>query len=161
MMKKRHLNKAGKSEMRKGIRKNGCIENDAAYKNVAMSVAEQIEIWLDDEEFVVFANERMNEMLRRHHRVNPVFEEMDEGFDEEDAYVVPMVEYLSCRLHKAQLCNDKRRREQEVWWVWYEVAMQGYYVQLFMPYYETLVEELRLELMPIIHREYMQRNGKK
>ena len=161
MMKKRHLNNAGKSEMRKGIRKNGCIENDAAYKNVAMSVAEQIEIWLDDEEFVVFANERMNEMLRRHHRVNPVFEEMDEGFDEEDAYVVPMVEYLSCRLHKAQLCNDKRRREQEVWWVWYEVAMQGYYVQLFMPYYETLVEELRLELMPIIHREYMQRNGKK
>ena len=161
MMKKRHLNKAGKSETRKVTRKNGCIENDAAYKNVAMSVAEQIEIWLDDEEFVVFANERMNEMLRRHHRVNPVFEEMDEGFDEEDAYVVPMVEYLSCRLHKAQLCNDKRRREQEVWWVWYEVAMQGYYVQLFMPYYETLVEELRLELMPMIHREYMQRNGKK
>lgn len=158
MMKKRHLNKAGKSEMRKGKRKNGCIEND---KNVAMSVAEQIEIWLDDEEFVVFANERMNKALRQQHRVDPWFEEMDEGFDEEDAYIVPMVEYLSCRLHKAQLCKNKRRREQEVWWVWYEVAMQGYYVQLFMPYYEILVEELRLELMPMIHREYMQRNGKK
>ena len=161
MMKKRHLNKAGKSEMRKGIRKNGCIENDAAYKNVAMSVAEQIEMWLDDEAFVVFANERMNEMLRRHHRVDPVFEEMDEGFDEEDAYIVPMVEYLSCRLNKALLCKNKCRREQEVWWVWYEVAMQGYYVQWFMPYYEALVEELRLELMPIIHREYMQRKRKK
>lgn len=160
-MKKRHLNKAGKSETRKGTRKNGCIENDAAYKNVAMSVAEQIEMWLDDEAFVAFANERMDEVLRRHHHVDSVFEEMDEGFDEEDAYVVPMVEYLSCRLHKAQLCNDKCRREQEVWWVWYEVAMQGYYVQLFMPYYDTLVEELRLVLMPIIHREYMQRNGKK
>ena len=161
MMKKRHLNKAGKSEMRKGIRKNGCIENDAAYKNVAMSVAEQIEMWLDDEAFVVFANERMNEMLRRYHRVDPVFEEMDEGFDEEDVYIVPMVEYLSCRLNKALLCKNKRRREQEVWWVWYEVAMQGYYVQWFMPYYEALVEELRLELMPIIHREYMQRKRKK
>lgn len=160
-MKKRHLNKVGKSEMRKGTRKNGCIENDAAYKNVTMSVAEQIEKWLDDEAFVAFANERMNKALRQQHRVDPLFEEMDEGFDEEDAYIVPMVEYLSCRLHKAQLCKNKRRREQEVWWVWYEVAMQGYYVQLFMPYYETLVEELRLELMPMIHREYMQRNGKK
>ena len=165
-MKKRHLNKAGKSETRKGRRNNDRIENDAAYnntayKNVAMSVAEQIEMWLNDEAFVAFANERMNEMLRRHHHVDSVFEEMDEGFDEEDAYIVPMVEYLSCRLHKAQLCKNKRRREQEVWWVWYEVAMQGYYVQLFMPYYETLVKELRLELMPMIHREYMQRNGKK
>ena len=161
MMKKRHLNKAGKLETRKGIRKNGCIENDAAHKNVTMSVAEQIEMWLDDEAFVAFANERMNEMLRRHHRVDPVFEEMDEGFDEEDAYIVPIVEYLSCSLHKALLCKNKRRRKQEVWWVWYEVAMQGYYVQLFMPYYETLVEELRMELMPMIHREYMQRKGKK
>ena len=161
MMKTRDWNKAGKSEMRKGTRKNDCVENNAAYKNVTMSVAEQIEMWLDDEAFVVFANERMNEMLRRHHRVDPVFEEMDEGFDEEDAYIVPMVEYLSCRLNKALLCKNKRRREQEVWWVWYEVAMQGYYVQWFMPYYEALVEELRLELMPIIHREYMQRKRKK
>lgn len=165
-MKKRHLNKAGKSEMRKGTRNNDCIGNNAAYnntayKNVAMSVAEQIEMWLDDEAFVAFANERMNEMLRRYHHVDSVFEEMDEGFDEEDAYIVPMMEYLSCRLHKALLCKNKRRREQEVWWVWYEVAMQGYYVQLFMPYYETLVEELRLELMPMIHREYMQRKEKK
>lgn len=160
-MKKRHLDKAGKSETRKGKRKNDCVENNVVRKNVAMSVAEQIEIWLDDEAFVAFANERMNEMLRQRHRVDPVFDEMDEGFDEEDAYIIPMVEYLSCRLHKALLCKNKRRREQEVWWVWYEVAMQGYYVQLFMPYYETLVEELRIELMPMIHREYMQRKGKK
>ena len=161
MVKNKKKNKTEKTEARKGTRKHDCVENNVARKNVAMSVAEQIEMWLDDEAFVAFANERMNEMLGRHHRVDPVFEEMDEGFDEEDAYVVPMVEYLSCRLHKAQLCKNKRRREQEVWWVWYEVAMQGYYVQLFMPYYETLVEELRLELMPMIHREYMQRKGKK
>lgn len=161
MMKKRHLDKVGKLETRKGKRKNDCVENNVARKNVAMSVAEQIEMWLDDEAFVAFANERMNEVLRQRHRVDSVFEEMDEGFDEEDAYIVPMVEYLSYRLHKALLCKNKRRREQEVWWVWYEVAMQGYYVQLFMPNYETLVEELRLELMPMIHRVYMQRKGKK
>ena len=160
-MKKRHLNKVGKAETKKGTRMKGGVENNVVRKNVAKSVAEQIEMWLDDEAFVAFANERMNEMLGRHHHVDSVFEEMDEGFDEEDAYIVPMVEYLSCRLHKAQLCKNKRIREQEVWWVWYEVAMQGYYVQLFMPYYETLVEELRLELMPMIHREYMQRKGKK
>lgn len=161
MMKKRHWDKAGKSEARKWKRKNDCVENNVVRKNVTMSVAEQIEIWLDDEAFVAFANDRMDEVLRQRHRVDPVFEEMDEGFDEEDAYIIPMVEYLSCRLHKAQLCKNKRRHEQEVWWVWYEVAMQGYYVQLFMPYYETLVEELRLELMPMIHGEYMQRKGKK
>ena len=162
MMKKRHLNKAGKSETRKGKREYDGVEKGETQKSMAMmTVAEQIEKWLDDEAFVAFANERMNKALRQQYRVDPWFEEMDEGFDEEDAYVVPMVEYLSCRLHKAQLCKNKRRREQEVWWVWYEVAMQGYYVQWFMPYYEALVEELRLELMPIIHREYMQRKRKK
>lgn len=161
-MKKRHMNKTGKSGMRKGKRENDGVEKREMQKSMAMmTVAEQIEKWLGDEAFVAFADERMNKALRQQHRVALLFEEMDEGFDEEDAYVVPMVEYLSCRLHKAQLCNDKRRREQEVWWVWYEVTMQGYYVQLFMPYYETLVEELRLELMSIIHIEYMQRKRKK
>ena len=163
MAKNKRVSNMEKSTKRKGKRREfDDIEKSETKKSKAMmTIAEQIETWLDDEAFVAFANERMNKALRQRHRVDSLFEEMDEGFDEEDAYVVPMVEYLSCRLHKAQLCKDKCRREQEIWWVWYEVAMQGYYVQLFMPYYETLVEELRMELMPMIHREYMQRKGKK
>ena len=85
-----------------------------------------------------------------------MFEEMDEGFDDEDEYVVPMVEYLSSRLHKAKLCKNRRKREKELWWVWYEIAMQGIYIKVFDCYYENLVEELRLEIMPMLYREYMQ-----
>ena len=126
----------------------------------------KIEKWLENEQFVAFANERMNNvLLNKRHPIDPMFEEMDKGFDEEDEYVVPMVEYLSSRLHKAKLCKNRRKREKELWWVWYEIAMQGInikdamqgiYIKVFNCYYENLVEELRLEIMPMLYREYMQ-----
>jgi len=117
----------------------------------------KIDKWLENEQFVAFANEQMNNvLLNKRHPIDPIFEEMDEGFDEEDEYVVPMVEYLSSRLHKAKLCKNRRKREKELWWVWYEIAMQGIYIKVFNCYYENLVEELRLEIMPMLHREYMQ-----
>ena len=117
----------------------------------------KIEKWLEKEQFVAFANKRMNNvLLNKRHPIDPMFEEMDEGFDEEDEYVVPMVEYLSSRLHKAKLCKNRRKREKELWWVWYEIAMQGIYIKVFNCYYENLVEELRLEIMPMLYREYMQ-----
>lgn len=117
----------------------------------------KIEVWLEDEQFVKFANARMNHEIKHvPHSVDPWFDEMEEGFDEEDEYVVPMVEYLSSRLHKAKLCKNRRKREKELWWVWYEIAMQGIYIKVFNCYYENLVEELRLEIMPMLYREYMQ-----
>lgn len=126
-------------------------------KNTMKELGEKIEKWLENEQFVAFANERMNNvLLNKRHPIDPMFEEMDEGFDEEDEYVVPMVEYLSCRLHKAKLCMNRRKREKEIWWVWYEIAMQGIYIKVFNCYYENLVEELRLEIMPMLYREYMQ-----
>ena len=117
----------------------------------------KIDKWLENELFVAFANKRMNNvLLNKRHSIDPMFEEMDEGFDEEDEYVVPMVEYLSGRMHKAKLCKNRRKREQEIWWVWYEIAMQGIYIKVFNCYYENLVEELRLEIMSMLYREYMQ-----
>ena len=117
----------------------------------------KIEKWLENEQFVAFANERMNNvLLNKRHPIDPMFEEMDEGFDEEDEYVVPMVEYLSSRLHKAKLCKNRRKREKELWWVWYMLAMQTYFIELLDEYYGALVEELRLEIMPMLYREYMQ-----
>lgn len=122
----------------------------------------KIEKWLENEQFVAFANKRMNNvLLNKRHPIDPMFEEMDEGFDEEDEYVVPMVEYLSSRLHKAKLCKNRRKREKELWWVWYEIAMQTYFIELLDEYYGTLVEELRLEIMPMIHREYVKLQRRK
>ena len=122
----------------------------------------KIEKWLENEQFVTFANERMNNvLLNKRHPIDPMFEEMDEGFDEEDEYVVPMVEYLSSRLHKAKLCKNRRKREKELWWVWYMLAMQTYFIELLDEYYGALVEELRLEIMPMIHREYVKLQKRK
>lgn len=122
----------------------------------------KIEKWLENEQFVAFANERMNNvLLNKRHPIDPMFEEMDEGFDEEDEYVVPMVEYLSSRLHKAKLCKNRRKREKELWWVWYMLAMQTYFIELLDEYYGALVEELRLEIMPMIHREYVKLQKRK
>ena len=126
-------------------------------KNKMTELELKIEKWLENEQFVAFANKRMNNvLLNKRHPIDPMFEEMDEGFDEEDEYVVPMVEYLSSRLHKAKLCKNRRKREKELWWVWYEIAMQTYFIELLDEYYGALVEELRLEIMPMLYKEYMQ-----
>lgn len=117
----------------------------------------KIEVWLEDEQFVKFAEARMNHEIKNvPHSVDPWFDEMEEGFENDEEYVVPMVEYLSSRLHKAKLCKNRRKREKELWWVWYEIAMQGIYIKVFNCYYENLVEELRMEIMPMLYREYMQ-----
>ena len=131
-------------------------------KNTMKELGEKIDKWLENEQFVAFANERMNNvLLNKRHPIDPMFEEMDEGFDEEDEYVVPMVEYLSSRLHKAKLCKNRRKREKELWWVWYMLAMQTYFIELLDEYYGALVEELRLEIMPMIHREYVKLQKRK
>ena len=117
----------------------------------------KIEVWLEDEQFVKFANARMNHEIKHvPHSVDPWFDEMEEGFENDEEYVVPMVEYLCCRMHMAKLCTNRRKREKELWWVWYEIAMQGIYIKVFNCYYENLVEELRMEIMPMLYREYMQ-----
>ena len=126
-------------------------------KEKMTELEQKIDKWLENEQFVAFANERMNNVLLNKLRpIEPLFEGMDEGFDEEDEDVVPRVEYLSSRLHKAKLCKNRRKREKELWWVWYEIAMQGIYIKVFNCYYENLGEERRLEIMPMLYREYMQ-----
>lgn len=122
----------------------------------------KIEVWLEDEQFVKFANARMNHEIKHvPHSVDPWFDEMEEGFEIDEEYVVPMVEYLSCRMHMAKLCTNRRKREKELWWVWYMLAMQTYFIELLDEYYGALVEELRLEIMPMIHREYVKLQKRK
>ncbi|KAA3868548.1 hypothetical protein F3F80_13400, partial [Bacteroides ovatus] len=90
----------------------------------------------------------------------PQSEEMAEGFEDNDEYVVPMVDYLSYRLHRAKIYRNRRRRERDIWWVWIQLKYEGIYVEACIKYYAKLVEEVEKDIYTILHREYvrMKRN---
>ena len=118
----------------------------------------KMEEWRKDAKFMRFAERRMSQELMgngENRRYDSLFEKLDEAFDNDDRYVEPLVEYLTCRLHMAKLDGDKRRRERGIWWVWYHVTMEGCYVQVFSRCFDPLLEELRTELMSLLHEEYM------
>ena len=76
-----------------------------------MKIEKKIEKWCKDARFMSFANRRMSlEFTRRLESasLDPVFEELDGAFEYDDRYIVPLVEYLTCRLHIAQLRKDDR-----------------------------------------------------
>lgn len=107
-----------------------------------------------------FVHQRMHLELAQRMECNsldPFFEELDEAFEYEDGYIVPLVEYLTCRLHTALLRKD----EEGIWQVWFHVAMEGYYVQAFHKKFAPLLAELRMALMPILHKEYLCNNSAK
>ena len=85
------------------------------------------------------------------------FEELDKAFEYDDRYIVPLVEYLTCRLHTALLRKD----EEGIWLVWFQVAMEGYYVQIFHEEFAPLLAELKTALMPMLHKEYIRYNSDK
>ena len=82
------------------------------------------------------------------------------GFEDNDEYVVPMVDYLSYRLHRAKIYRNRRRRERDIWWVWIQLKYEGIYVEACIKYYAKLVEEVEKDIYTILHREYvrMKRN---
>ena len=107
---------------------------------------------------MAFANRRMGlELTQRmkNNSLDPFFEELDEAFEYDDRYIVPLVEYLTCRLHTAMLRKDIWQREEGIWQIWFHIAMEGYYVQTFHEEFEPLLSELRTALMPMLHREYL------
>ena len=64
-----------------------------------MKAKNEIERWLKDEKFMAFANKRAKEEFfnSENNYIDPQYEEMAEGFEDNDEYVVPMVDYLSYR----------------------------------------------------------------
>ena len=125
-------------------------------------IEKRIENWCKDARFVNFANRRMHQEITErleNGSYDALFEELDEAFDYDDRYIEPLVEYLTCRLHIAKLNKNKRKRERGIWWVWYQVAMEGYYVQVFSEYFAPLLAELRITLMPMLHKEYLYLNA--
>lgn len=124
-------------------------------------IEKRIENWCKDARFVNFANRRMHQEITEsleNGSYDVLFEELDEAFDYDDRYIGPLVEYLTCRLHIAKLNKNKRQRERDIWWVWCQVTMEGHYVQVFSEYFSPLLRELRITLMPMLHKEYLHLN---
>lgn len=124
-------------------------------------IEKRIENWCKDGRFVNFANRRMHQEITErleNRSYDALFEELDEAFDYDDRYIEPLVEYLTCRLHIAKLNKNKRQRERGIWWVWCQVAMEGHYVQVFSEYFDPLLTELRITLIPMLHKEYLHLN---
>jgi hypothetical protein len=129
-----------------------------------MKIEKKIEKWCMDARFVDYANRRLNEKAAEgleYGRYDALFEEMDEAFDYDDRYIVPLVEYLTCRLHLAKLYRNAKKRERDIWWVWQQVALEGYYVQVFSEYFAPLLAELKTTLMPMLYKEYISRDFNK
>ena len=77
---------------------------------------------------------RMNEEIAdvpENWTYDPEFEELDEAFETDDRYAVPLATYLLYRLRVARLHRNVRRRSRAVWRVFIQVAMLGQYVQVF------------------------------
>lgn len=80
-----------------------------------MKKDDKIEKWLEDDSFMEYMQKRTIEMFNHilnNYPYDPQYEELDECFDRDDRYVVPLVDYLVYRLHRARLKrNSKKRRE--------------------------------------------------
>lgn len=124
-----------------------------------MELQEKIEKWLEDEKFVTFANKRLNEELLHvpeNHRLDPKYEELDEGFDNYDCYAAPLATYLTYRLQLAKCSKQAKKRKQVIWWVFVQVMLLGRYVYIFACEFEDLVRMVNEEIMLILHCEYTQ-----
>lgn len=121
-----------------------------------MKTEKKIEKWLSDGKFEQFASEYItNEMKRRIDAgfCDRAFEEMNEAFDMEDGYIVPIAEYLSYKLHVARLRRKRDTGDREMWKVYYCLQMMGAYGQFQV--FEDLRGELWVCMMTAIHRDYV------
>lgn len=121
-----------------------------------MKNRKKMEKWFGDEDFAQYVKQRTaREMQTRldtgyHDRD---FDRMDEAFENEDGYLVPMCEYLSYKFHVACLRKNRRQREQGMWEVYFNLQMLGVYSTFHV--FDDLNAELWEELMPVIHRDYV------
>lgn len=126
-----------------------------------MNIKRKIGKWLEDEGFRRYAERRMREEITdvpENLVLDPRYEELDEGFEWDDRYVVPLVEYLAYRLHLARLCRNPQKHRRGIWWVFVQISMQEPYVRMFADKFEPLLDELQDCIMPMLHKEYIQLN---
>lgn len=82
------------------------------------------------------------------------YEDLYAKVQDDVRYVIPMVEYLTCRLHKAKLEADKEVCEREIWWVWAQAKSHGVNAYTFIEQYAPLLCELDNTIMPMMFKEY-------
>lgn len=124
-----------------------------------MNIKRKIGMWLEDERFRQYAERRMKEEITdvpENLVPDPRYEELDEGFERDDRYIVPLVEYLAYRLHMARLCRDPQKRRRGIWWVFVQISMQEPYKE-FADEFEPLVDELQDCIIPMLHDEYVKK----
>lgn len=124
-----------------------------------MNIKRKIGMWLEDERFRQYAERRMKEEITdvpENLVADPRYEELDEGFERDDRYIVPLVEYLAYRLHMARLCRDPQKRRRGIWWVFVQISMQEPYKE-FADEFEPLVDELQDCIIPMLHDEYVKK----
>ncbi|MEO4806118.1 hypothetical protein ABHZ61_02290 [Bacteroides thetaiotaomicron] len=129
-----------------------------------MGTQRKIENWCKDERFLRYASRRMTEEITEvpeNQQYDPQYEELDEAFDRDDRYVVPLAEYLAYRLHLAKLCKNARKRRRGIWQVFVQVAMLGCYTEVFAEVFDPLLAELHDTVMPMLHEEYVRKSNPK
>lgn len=105
-----------------------------------------------------FANRRMDEEISNgmmDYRPDPKYEALDEAFEWDDRYAVPLATYLTYRLQVATLQKNAQKRRREVWRVFVQTAMLGQYLQAFYGVFDNLLSGLQYAVMPMLHEEYI------
>lgn len=127
-----------------------------------MNVQKKFEKWYRDERFVRYIYKRVNEELRNvSKQPDPKFKELDEAFDRDDRYIVPLVTYLTYRLQLAKLQRNARQRRRGIWWVFVQVIILGLYTEISTKELEKLRMKLLEAIMPMLHDEYIRLSNKK
>lgn len=125
-----------------------------------MKKDDKIEKWLEDDSFMEYMQKRTIEMFNHilnNYPYDPQYEELDECFERDDRYVVPLVDYLVYRLHRARLKRNSKKRREGIWWVFIQIILLGDCITSFPEDFKRLLLELRTTLIPMLHAEYVRK----
>ncbi|GAB0483110.1 Uncharacterised protein [Alistipes sp. cv1] len=129
-------------------------------KHKETDMQKEIESWCRDGKFLHFASKRMDEELGKglaNRRPDPEYEELNEAFEWDDRYAVPLATYLTYRLQVAKLQENDQKRKRNIWWVFVHVAMLGYYVRVFAEEFDSLLADMQGTILPMLHEEYVRK----
>lgn len=122
-----------------------------------MNVQKQIEKWYQDRRFVNYVNKRVQEEIRHvsEQRPDPKYKELDDAFDLDDRYFVPLTTYLTYRLQLAKLQKSRSKRRRGIWWVFVQIIILRLYTEITTKEFDKLQKELYEAIIPMLHNEHV------
>lgn len=129
-----------------------------------MKIEKKIELWLSNEAFCNYVLKRCHEevtKLMSNSRIDSIFEEMDEGLEYNEDYVVSLVDYLTYKLHYAKVLKNKKKRERIIWWFLTQLENEGFYTKVFAKYFDPLVQVTGEAVVSMLHDEYVKKQLKR